>query len=222
MSSSALLCPADATNRATGHLPMAPSAPGSGTARAANAFLSRNPEAAPMSAKSLKDVYSDELKDLWSANDQMAKVVKVMAGEATDKDLKSMLKKSVDGIKKHAETIEELLEDADEDAEKEHCKGMEGLVKEATKHITKEAPKSSGLLDIVIIAQYQRMSHYGLAGFGTAAAYAKALGLSKHVAKLEKITATIHESDEYASTLAEHAESAATSEKDAKTDEDEE
>ena len=38
-----------------------------------------------MSAESLKDVYADELKDLWSANDQMAKIVKVMAEKATDK-----------------------------------------------------------------------------------------------------------------------------------------
>jgi ferritin-like metal-binding protein YciE len=163
-----------------------------------------------MSAETLKDIYADELKDLWSANDQMSKVLEVMAKKASDSGLKSMLSKSVDGIAKHADTIKTLLEDADEEAEKEHCKGMEGLVKEATKHVTKEAPKSGELLDIVIIAQYQRMSHYGLAGFGTAAAYAKALGLTKHSEKIEKIVAEIHKSDKYATTLAEHAEEAAT------------
>ena len=126
--------------------------------------------------------------------------------------MKSTLTKSVEGITKHAESIKQLLVDADEEAEKEHCKGMEGLVKEATKHITKEAPESGELLDIVIIAQYQRMSHYGLAGFGTAAAYAKALGMEKDSAKLEKIVADIHKSDQYASTLAEHAEEVASSE----------
>jgi len=165
-----------------------------------------------MSAESLKDVYADELKDLWSANDQMANVVKIMAEKASDKGLKSTLTKSIDGINKHAESIKKLLEDADEDAEMEHCKGMEGLVKEATKHITKEAPESPELLDIVIIAQYQRMSHYGLAGFGTAAAYAKALGMDKHSAKLEKIVNEIYKGDKYASTLAEHAEEVASAE----------
>ena len=165
-----------------------------------------------MSAESLKDVYSDELKDLWSANDQMAKVVKVMVERATDKGLKSMLTKSIADITKHADAIKELLLDADEEAEMEHCKGMEGLVKEATKHITKEAPDSGELLDIVIIAQYQRMSHYGLAGFGTAAAYAKALDLNEHSTKIERIVADIHKGDNYASTLAEHAEELASSE----------
>ena len=165
-----------------------------------------------MSAESLKDVYADELKDLWSANDQMAKVVKVMAEKSTDKALKSTLTKSIDDISKHAEAIKTLLLDADEEAEMEHCKGMEGLVKEATKHITKEAPESGELLDIVIIAQYQRMSHYGLAGFGTAAAYAKALGMDKHSAKIDKIVGEIHKGDKYASTLAEHAEEVASAE----------
>jgi ferritin-like metal-binding protein YciE len=162
-----------------------------------------------MSAESLKDVYADELKDLWSANDQMSKIVKVMAGKATDKGLKQTLTKSVTDISKHADAVKALLLDADEEAEMEHCKGMEGLVKEATKHVTKEAPESGHLLDVVIIAQYQRMSHYGLAGFGTAAAYAHALGMNEHTSKINKIVADIHKGDQYASTLAEHAEQVA-------------
>ena len=52
---------------------------------------------------------------------------------------------------------------------------MEGLVAEAKKHAI-DADVEEALRDLVIIAQYQRMSHYGLAGFGTAAAYAAALG----------------------------------------------
>ncbi len=89
---------------------------------------------------------------------------------------------------------------------------MEGLVKEATKHITKEAPASEQLLDIVIIAQYQRMSHYGLAGFGTAGAYAKALGLEKQSEKIDKIVSDIQKGDKYASAIAKQAEAVALSE----------
>lgn len=154
----------------------------------------------------LKDIYADEMKDLWSANDQMSKIVKIMASKAHDTKLKSALEKSVTDIAKHATTIKHLLADADEKVESEHCKGMEGLVKEATKHVTQEAPKSGELLDIVILAQYQRMSHYGLAGFGTAAAYAKALGLKDQAKELSAIVKEIHQGDDYASKLAEKAE----------------
>ena len=96
--------------------------------------------------------------------------------------------------------------------EKEHCKGMEGLVKEALKHTTKQAPDDAELLDVTIIAPYQRMSHYGIAGFGSAVAYARALGMKEHVAKLKGIVSDIYKADEFASTLGEKLAKAAPKE----------
>ena len=58
------------------------------------------------------------------------------------------------------------------------------------------------MLDAVIIAQYQRMTHYGIAGFGTAAAYAKALGFKDDAAKLSAATKEIYGGDEFMSKLA--------------------
>jgi ferritin-like metal-binding protein YciE len=157
-------------------------------------------------SETLNDVYTEEMKDLWSANDQMAKVVKTMSAKAHDPKLKEALEKSIQGIEEHGRTLKSLIVDAGADAEKEYCKGMEGLVKEAHKHIGSDAPKSSELLDIVIIAQYQRMSHYGLAGFGAAAAYAKALGMKDHYEQLSKIVGEIYAGDEYASKRAKKVE----------------
>jgi ferritin-like metal-binding protein YciE len=161
-----------------------------------------------MPAHSLEEIYANELKDLWSANDQMAKVVQLMSAKAHDAKLKQILAKSVTAIEQHAATIKELLKETRAKTQPEHCKGMEGLVKEATKHITEEAPENGDLLDIEIISQYQRMSHYGLAGFGTAAAYAKALRKKDHVMKLAQIVANIYQGDDYASKLAERVEAA--------------
>ncbi len=155
--------------------------------------------------ESLKDVYTDEIKDLWSANDQMIKALSTLTEKATDPKLKMFLGESVAGIGRHNETLKSLLEDSGEEAEKEHCKGMEGLVKEALKHGVKEAPEDGELHDIVIIAQYQRMSHYGITGFGSAAAYAKALGLKQHETQLKSIVADIYKADETGSHLGEKA-----------------
>ncbi len=154
---------------------------------------------------SLKEIYADEMKDLWSANDQMTQAVNTMAGKAHDPKLKQMLETSMKGITKHADTLKALLKEVGEEVEKEHCKGMEGLVKEALKHAVKEAPEDGDLRDVAIIAQYQRMSHYGIAGFGCAAAYAGALGMKEHVSKLKAIVADIYKGDEYASKLGEKA-----------------
>ncbi len=157
----------------------------------------------------LKEVYADEMKDLWSANEQMTKVIKQMAEKAHDPKLKELLTESTSGIAKHSETLKGLISSADGDVHPEHCKGMEGLVKEATKHITEEAPDSGDLLDVTIIAQYQRMSHYGIAGFGTAAAYAKALGKTGDADQLKSIVADVYKADKYASTLSEKLSSVA-------------
>ena len=151
----------------------------------------------------LKEIYTDELKDLWSANDQMKKVLKKITSKASDAALKEMLTKSQAGIEKHTDALKELIAANDEKVSKEHCKGMEGLVAEATKHVLEEGPDKGPLLDVMIIAQYQRMTHYGIAGFGTAAAYAKALGLKDDNKKLRDATKEIYGSDEYLTKLAE-------------------
>ena len=153
----------------------------------------------------LKEIYTDELKDLWSANDQMKRLLKKITTKASDAKLKEMLQNSVEGIDKHTGVLKELIAGQDEKVSKEHCKGMEGLVEEATKHIVEEGPKKGPLLDVLIIAQYQRMTHYGIAGFGTAAAYAEALGLSEDATKLKDATKEIYGGDEYMTKLAETA-----------------
>lgn len=151
----------------------------------------------------LKDLYTDELKDLWSANDQMQRVVKKIAPKASDTSLKEMLQASLEGIADHTTLLKALIAGQDEKVSKEHCKGMEGLVAEATKHVLEEGPDKSPVLDAVIIAQYQRMSHYGIAGFGTAAAFAAGLGLKDDNKKLKAATKDIYQSDQYMTKLAE-------------------
>ena len=122
-----------------------------------------------MSAPStLEELYVEEMQDLWSANDQMTKAVQELSGHVKDPKLKQMLTHSIDGITAHTETIKGLIEKSGGKFKPDHCKGMEGLVTEALKHGVKEAPSKKELQDIEIIAQYQRMSHYGIAGFGSA------------------------------------------------------
>lgn len=151
----------------------------------------------------LMDLYTGELADLWSANDQMQRTVKKLVGKASDPALKEMLTKSQEGIAKHTETLKALLADSGEKVKKEHCKGMEGLVAEAVKHTGEEAPDKGPVMDAVIIAQYQRMTHYGIAGFGTAASFAGTLGLKDAQKKLNALTKETYGGDQYMTKLAE-------------------
>ena len=61
-------------------------------------------------AGSLKDIYIEEMRDLWSANDQMQRIMHSMSQKAADKKLKDLLDRSVEGIAKHSETLRSVLE----------------------------------------------------------------------------------------------------------------
>ena len=153
----------------------------------------------------LSDLYIDELKDLWSANDQMSKALKKILPEATNPKLIDLLQKSQQGIKSHTDLLKALIANQDEEVSKEHCKGMEGLCAEAIKHTIDEAPKKGPVLDAAIIAQYQRMTHYGITGFGTVAAFSRALKLDDDNKQLEAAVKDMHVGDDLMSELAESA-----------------
>lgn len=154
---------------------------------------------------SLSDIYIDELKDLWSANDQMVKALKKIAPKATNAKLQDMLVTSQQGIAGHTDLLKALIANQDEKVAKEHCKGMEGLVAEAIKHTLEEGPEMGPLLDAVIIAQYQRMTHYGITGFGTVAAFSKALKLTDDNKQLRAAVKDMYSADELMTELAEAA-----------------
>ena len=153
-------------------------------------------------ATNLQEIYVEELRDLWSANDQMRAIVPKLSSRASHPMLKQMLEEAVSGIAKHTDMLKSLVHAKGGMGAKDQCKGMEGLVKEATKHALDDDLQEEDVRDVIIIAQYQRMCHYGLAGFGAAAAYAKALGLAEDEAKLKSAVSDIYRGDEAASQLA--------------------
>lgn len=153
----------------------------------------------------LQELYVDELKDLWSANDQMVRALQRIAPKASNPKLKSLMERSCTGIDRHTALLKSLIEGQDGKVAKEHCKGMEGLVAEAVKHTLEDAPSDGAVLDAAIIAQYQRMTHYGITGFGTVAAFAKALKRDDDCTKLAAAVKDMYVADDLMSEIAESA-----------------
>ena len=135
----------------------------------------------------------------------MHQILPDLEDRAIDADLKALLQKSAKGVKKHTQILKALVESSDGKQSKHHCNGMEGLVKEAKSHVLDSDMKDGHAKDVLIIAQYQRMSHYGLAGFGAATAYAKSLELEDDEDRLETAVAEIHQADDAATKLADLA-----------------
>ncbi len=153
----------------------------------------------------LSDLYIDELKDLWSANDQMARALTKIAPKATHPKLGQMLEVSQKGISGHTDLLKALIANQGAKVSKEHCKGMQGLVEEAIKHTIDDGPKKGPVLDAAIIAQFQRMTHYGITGFGTVAAFSKALELKDDNKQLRAAVKQMYVADELMTELAEAA-----------------
>lgn len=130
-----------------------------------------------MTITTLKDLYIDQLQDLYSANRQALKVTRELEEAAGSAALKTALSAGADGIEQGMDHLKRLIESHDANPRGEHCKGMEGLVAEARAHGIEADFTDADVRDASIIAQYQRMTHYGISGYGTAAAFARRLGL---------------------------------------------
>jgi len=105
---------------------------------------------------------------------------------ATNTKLKDALQGSIEGIDRGMEALAEICKSHDKKPTGMTCKGMKGLVEEAKHHALEENFKDVNAKDASIIAQSQRMTHYAIAGYGTAAAFAKSLGYKEDAKKLKK------------------------------------
>ena len=155
-----------------------------------------------MSLNSLKDVYIDQMQDIYSANMQSAKVTQKLADAAKNAELKQALQAGVEGIEQGKEKLKKLIEGHGADPEGEHCKGMEGLVKEAQAHALDEEFGDDDVRDAMIVTQYQRMVHYGIAGYGCLKAFANRLGLDDEARQHDEMLSATYDGDSHMNDLA--------------------
>ena len=148
-----------------------------------------------MAISSLHDVYHDQLQDMYSACKQSHDVTAKLAEAAKDKDLKEALNDGAKGISEGMEKVADLCKAHDIDPTGEHCKGMEGLVKEARSHGLEEDFDDEDAQDAMIITQYQRMVHYAIAGYGCLVAFAKRLDLDDDAKVLQKCLDETYDGD---------------------------
>ncbi len=130
-----------------------------------------------MELETLKDLYIHELKDLYSAENQIIKALPKMAKAASDEKLVAGFKEHLEQTKEHVTRLEQILKSHDETTRGPKCKGMEGVIKEGQEMIEEDAEDE--VRDAGLISAAQRVEHYEMAGYGTVRTYAKLLGDSK-------------------------------------------
>lgn len=151
--------------------------------------------------KNLEELFEHQLQDLHSAEDQLIKALPKMAKNAAVAKLKKAFEDHLEETKEHKKRLEEICEELDINPDKETCKAMKGLIKEAEdfiKEVKDDDVKNAGM-----IAEAQRVEHYEISGYGTAVRYAKELGHTDIAKKLQKTLDEEYNADKLLNDLAE-------------------
>lgn len=153
-----------------------------------------------MARNSLRELYIDELRDLYSAETQLVKALPKMAKASTDDRLRQGFEEHLRQTSEHVSRLERIFEMLDVKPTGKKCLGMEGLVKEGGD--TMKEDYGDDLMDAAIIGAAQRVEHYEIAGYGTVRDFAKLLGEEEHVSLLEQTLEEEKETDQKLSQIA--------------------
>jgi ferritin-like metal-binding protein YciE len=165
-----------------------------------------------MAVQGLKELYIDELKDLYSAETQLVKALPKMAKASSSDELREGFEGHLEQTKGHVERLEQIFEMLGESPKGKKCAGMEGLVEEGDE-VSKEDFEGN-VMDAALIGAAQRVEHYEIAAYGTARALAETLGENEHVSLLEATLDEEKETDEKLTELAKEINQDALGEQD--------
>ena len=127
-----------------------------------------------MKLDTLEQLYINELRDLYSAENQLLKALPKMAKGASSPELKDAFEKHLEQTKGHIERLEQIFQQLDENPKGKTCHGMKGLIEEGSE-ILKEDGEDS-VLDAGIIVAAQKVEHYEIASYGSVRTFANLLG----------------------------------------------
>ncbi|MFW5873014.1 MAG: ferritin-like domain-containing protein [bacterium] len=125
----------------------------------------------------LRDLLQYELKDLYSAENQLTDALPKLAKSAKHEALRDAFEHHLEETRHQIERLEQIASEANMDIKGEDCEAMKGLIKEGEEMIEQNA--SDAVHDAGLIASAQRVEHYEIAGYGTVVRYLEMLDMKK-------------------------------------------
>jgi Mn-containing catalase len=130
----------------------------------------------PQKESALKDLLTDQLQDLLSAENQLVAALPKMAAAAHEPKLKEAFSTHLEQTKRHVGRLQSALKLLGGPGEAKTCKAMKGIVEEGQETIEEGGDKDELTADLALIAAAQRVEHYEISGYGNAKCLAKQIG----------------------------------------------
>jgi len=172
-----------------------------------------------MKMESLRDLFVEELKDLYNAESQITKALPKMAKAANSDELRTAFEEHLEETKGQIERLDQIFKNLGVNPKGKKCKAMEGLVEEGKEIIENGSDADPSVLDAALISAAQKVEHYEIAGYGCVRTWAQLLGEEEAVELLQQ---TLDEESQTDKRLTELAESEINVEAEAGEDEEEE
>lgn len=154
-----------------------------------------------MALESLQDLLVHELRDLYSAENQLTHALPKMAKAASTPELQEAFQKHLDETNNQVQRLEQIFESMGVSSRGPKCKGMEGLIAEGDDLIKEKAEPD--VADAALITAAQRVEHYEIAGYGGARTFAQMLGMNDVAQLLEQTLDEEKQADEKLTSIAE-------------------
>src|SRR5437763_10516921 len=154
-----------------------------------------------MELDTLKELYVNELRDLYNAENQLIKALPKRAKGASSDELKEAFEKHLDQTKGHVQRLEEVFEEIGEKAKGKTCQAMKGLIEEGSEIL--KADGEDSVIDAGIIVAAQKVEHYEIAGYGSVRTFAELLGKERSAELLQTTLNEESETNEALNQLAE-------------------
>mgnify|MGYP002623914745 CR=1 FL=1 len=153
-----------------------------------------------MDFESLSDLYVHELRDLYSAEKQIQRILPKVARCTQSAALKQAILRHAEETRMHITRLEDIFERMGKSTRGTRCRGIDGIIEEAEAWLDEDA--NHEVMDAGIIAALQRIEHYEIAGYGCVRTYANLLKLAEDESLLAETLEEERDTDKTLSLLA--------------------
>jgi ferritin-like metal-binding protein YciE len=154
-----------------------------------------------MKMQNLTDVLSDELKDIYSAENQILKALPKMA-KFSEGDLRTAFQQHEQQTRTHVQRLEKICKDLNMSPKGKKCAGMQGLIEEGSEVLDTAGEKQA--VEAALIGAAQRVEHYEIAAYGTARTHAHQLGFDSAADLLDQTLREERQTDDRLTQIAEN------------------